>query len=364
MNTFGRFFRVTTWGESHGAAVGCVVDGCPSNMPLDALDIQSELDRRKPGQSQVTTSRGEDDLVEILSGVYNGRTLGTPVSMMVRNRDADSSKYREFINKPRPGHADLTWRMKFNHVDFRGGGRSSARETIGRVAGGAAAKKLLGLFGVYCVAYTKAIGSVSSDESLDHAIKGVTDLIESNPMRALDVEKARLMEEEVLKAKKAGDSVGGIVELVGFNIPAGLGEPVFGKISSDLACAMASIPAVKGVEFGMGFDAARKSGSQVNDEFIISSGAIRTKTNRCGGVLGGITDGMPLILRVAFKPTASIGKKQKTVDLSAKKEVELEIHGRHDPCVVPRAIPVVESMANIVLADHMIASGFIPRAIK
>ncbi|MBU0762953.1 MAG: chorismate synthase [Candidatus Altiarchaeota archaeon] len=361
MNTIGRYFRVTTWGESHGPAVGAVVDGCPSNLEISADDIQMQLNRRRPGQSSVTTARAEEDMVEVLSGVFDGKTLGTPISMMVRNRDADSSKYREFVKKPRPGHADLTWRAKFGHFDFRGGGRASARETVGRVCGGAVAKKLLEKFGIECIAYTKQVGNIVSNESLDHMMKGVGDLIESNPVRALDIELARQMEEEIHKAKAEGDSVGGVVELVGLNLPACLGEPVFGKISSDLAAAMASIPAVKGVEFGLGFKAASKWGSQVNDTFILSNGKVATETNNCGGMLGGITDGMPLVLRVAFKPTASISKKQKTVDLASMKEANLVIAGRHDPCVVPRAVPVVEAMANIVIADHMIVSGKIPR---
>jgi chorismate synthase len=363
MNTFGRFFRVTSWGESHGGGVGCVVDGCPSNLEISVDEIQAELDRRRPGQSAVSTQRVEEDLVEVLSGIFEGKTTGTPISLMVRNKDADSSKYLEIMDKPRPGHADYTWKAKFGHVDIRGGGRASARETVGRVASGAIAKKLLGKYGIHCVAYSKQIGSVISNEFFDPSIKGAQDLIESNPVRGLDVEAARQMEEEIQKAMQEGDSVGGVIELVCANIPAGLGEPVFGKISSELASAMISIPASKGVEFGLGFSYAGMRGSKANDDFVFEGNNVVTKTNNCGGFLGGITDGMPLILRVAFKPTASISKRQNTVDLRKKDNVQLAIKGRHDPCVVPRAVPVVEAMANLVIADHMIASGRIPRSL-
>jgi chorismate synthase len=364
MNTFGRLFRVTTWGESHGPAVGCVVDGCPSNLELGALDVQRELDRRRPGQSAITTQRQEPDAVELLSGVFEERTLGTPISMLVRNRDADPSKYREFIAKPRPGHADLTWRMKFGHVDWRGGGRSSARETVGRVAAGAVAKKLLSKFNIQVCAYTKQIGAIASEESLDVSMKGVADLVESNPVRALDAERAREMEALVRAAARAGDSVGGVVECVALNAPQGLGEPVFGKMTADLARAMMSIPAAKGVEFGVGFAAAGLLGSEVNDEYEARNGWVVTRTNRSGGIQGGITNGMPLVLRVAFRPTASIRKRQHTVDLAQGKNAYLQIEGRHDPCVVPRAVPVVEAMMNLTVADHMLQAGYIPRRLK
>jgi chorismate synthase len=363
MNVFGRALRVSTWGESHGAGLGCAVDGLPSNLEISAEDIQRELDRRRPGQSQITTSRMEPDTAEILSGVFEGRTTGTPVAILVRNADADSSKYRPLINKPRPGHADLTWRAKFGNVDWRGGGRASARETVARVAAGALAKKLLGKYSVQTVAYAKQIGPVGSKETIESSMKGLTDLIESNSVRALDVELAPRMEQEVKAAAKAGDSVGGTVECVSFNVPAGLGEPVFGKLTSELAAAAMSIPAAKGVEFGIGFEAAMMRGSQVNDEYAVSSGKVSAVTNNCGGIQGGISNGMPVVLRVAFKPTASISKRQKTVDLSTGKPAHIQVEGRHDPCVVPRAVPVVEAMVNLVLADQMILSGLIPRRL-
>jgi len=363
MNTFGSVFRVATWGESHGPAVGCVLDGCPSNLELSVEDVQRELDRRRPGQSDVTTARSEPDAVEILSGLFEGRTLGTPISMVVRNQDKDPSKYREFINKPRPGHADLTWRMKFGHVDWRGGGRSSARETVGRVAAGAVAKRLLRRFNVHVAAYTTQIGPIMSEERFDASMKGVDELIESNPVRALDVERAQEMEALIRAAAQKGDSVGGIVECSASNVPAGLGEPVFGKLTSDLAAALMSIPAARGVEFGLGFKSSECLGSEVNDEYYAEHGAVRTRTNNSGGIQGGITSGMPVVVRVAFKPTASIRKRQNTVDLRTGKKAYIQIEGRHDPCVVPRAVPVVESMVNLVLADHMMMSGYIPRRL-
>ena len=357
-------FTATTWGESHGPAVGCVVDGCPSGLELAVGDIQRELDRRRPGQSDLTTSRSEDDAAELLSGVFEDRTTGTPISILVRNRDADPSRYREFINRPRPGHADYTWRIKFGHVDWRGGGRSSARETVGRVAAGAVAKKLLHRFGVQAVAYTRQIGNIRSDEAFDSPVKGLTDLVDSNPVRAIDPEKAHEMAAAVREAARVGDSLGGVVECIVFNTPAGLGEPVFGKMTSDLAAAAMSIPAARGVEFGVGFDSASMLGSESNDEYVFEVGRVRTKTNRCGGIQGGITNGMPIVLRVAFKPTASIRKRQRTVDLKTGRPAYLQVEGRHDPCVVPRAVPVVEAMVNLVLADHMILAGLIPRALK
>ncbi|MBD3262410.1 MAG: chorismate synthase [Candidatus Altiarchaeales archaeon] len=361
VNTFGRFFRVTTWGESHGKAVGCVVDGCPSNLPLEVGEVQKQLDRRRPGQSSYTTSRSEWDEVEIHSGVFENKTLGTPISMMVRNQDVDSSKYEQIKNTPRPGHADFAWRAKYVHVDYRGGGRSSARETVGRVAAGAIALKLIQSIKGDVVAYTKSVGETSSEETLDHLITGVRDLIDGNPVRALDAEAAPLMQDRILEARKQKDSVGGVVEAVCFGVPPGLGEPVFGKLSSDLAQALCSIPAVKGVEFGQGFNLSRMMGSQANDEYYVEGGEVKPKTNHMGGILGGISTGQPIVVRVAVKPTASIGKTQDTVNLTEGVNTKIQVEGRHDPCILPRAVPVVESMIALVLADHLIASGRISR---
>jgi len=362
-SVFGKIFRAATWGESHGPAVGCVVDGCPSNLELTEADVQKELDKRKPGQSDLTTSRGESDTVKILSGVFEGRTLGTPISMMVENRDADPSSYEELIGKPRPGHADYTYMAKYGNVDWRGGGRASARETIGRVAAGAVAGKLLETRGINVIAYTKQIGAVESKELLDSSMKGIQDLIYSNPARTIDASVAKDMEEQVMVARAQKDSVGGVVECAAFNVPQGLGEPVFDKISADLGKAVLSIPACKGVEFGRGFEFAQMRGSESNDEFILNDKKVSTKTNNCGGILGGMTDGMPIVFRCVFKPTASIGKKQKTVDVNTLSGAEIQVEGRHDPCIVPRAVPVVEAMAKLVLADHGLISGFIPRRL-
>lgn len=354
---------MTTWGESHGRAVGCVLDGCPSGLELDLADVQRELDRRRPGQSSISTSRDEKDEVEILSGVFEGKTLGTPISMVIWNRDVDSSKYVDLINKPRPGHADYTYKLKYGHVDWRGGGRASARETACRVAAGAVAKKLLKTRKIDVVAHTVEIAGVRAEESIHFDVKGVHELIESNPVRAFDVAKAREMEEAVVEARKRGDSVGGVVEVVVPNPPAGLGEPVYGKLSSDLASALMSIPGVKGVEIGLGFEAARKTGSEINDEFVLDGDSVRTASNNSGGIQGGISNGMPIVARVAVKPTSSISKRQKTVDLAAVKETTIKIEGRHDPCIVPRAVPVVEAMVALVIADHCIISGVIPNKI-
>ncbi|MDD5112114.1 MAG: chorismate synthase [Candidatus Altiarchaeota archaeon] len=361
MNTIGRMFRATTWGESHGRAVGCVVDGCPSNLQLTTEDIQRELDRRKPGQSSVTTSRGEKDRLEVLSGLFEGRTLGTPISMLVWNKDADSSKYEKLRDVVRPGHADLAWRMKYGVVDFRGGGRSSARETVGRVAAGAVAKKLLSKLNITTVGFAREIAGIRAGGEANVSSAKV---IDSNSVRTIDLNAARLMERAIIAAKEDNDSVGGIVECASFGVPPGLGEPVFGKLSSDLASAVMSIPGVKGFEIGCGFALARMNGSESNDPFILSKGLVKTRTNNSGGILGGISNGMPLVVRAAFKPTSSIAKKQKTVNLKTNRQVEIQVEGRHDPCIVPRAVPIVEAMVNLVLADHGLMSGVIPREIR
>lgn len=363
-NTFGKEFCVTTYGESHGAAVGCILDGCPAGLKIDEKLIQKELDKRKPGQSDLTTSRGEADKVEILSGMFEGKTIGTPIGMLIRNKDADSSAYKAFKDKPRPSHADFTWQEKFGIRDWRGGGRSSARETVGRVASGAIAKELLlKTLGTELVTYTKAIGGIEATPMKIVAGKDYESIIYSNSIRALDLERSKEMEEEIRFVKKEGDSVGGIIECVALNVPAGLGEPVFDKINADLAKAVCSIPAVKGVEFGLGFEMAGMKGSETNDAFIIKKGSVQTKTNKAGGVVGGITNSMPLVLRVVLKPTASISKEQETVDLKTKKAAKIKIEGRHDPCIVPRAVPVIESMVALVLADHGLRSGLIPRSL-
>ena len=365
-NTFGTIFRITTWGESHGPAIGCVVDGCPSGLELCTDDIQKELDRRKPGTSEVVTQRKEADIVEILSGIHLGKTLGTPISLLIRNTDADSSKYDEIKDLLRPGQAEYTWREKYGAIDWRGGGRASGRETATRVAGGAIALKLLKKHGIEIVAYSKEIAGIVADtpDLTSSNIGKIRKIVESNIVRSPDAESAPEMEHAILSVKKEKDSVGGIIEAAVFGAPAGLGEPLFDKLSADISKAVMSIPGVKGVEIGAGFEAARMKGSEANDHFFIEKGIIKTKTNNSGGILGGISDGMPIILRIAVKPTASIGMPQKTVDYKKKKETDIEIGGRHDPCIVPRAVPVVESMLGIVLADYSILAGYIPRRIR
>jgi len=364
MNTFGRLFRVTTWGESHGSAIGCVVDGCPSGLELSRDEIQAQLDRRRPGQSSIVTPRAEEDKVEILSGIFEGKSLGTPISMLIQNRDVDSSKYEAIKDTPRPGHGDLTWREKFGWVDWRGGGRGSARETATRVAAGAVAKKLLQTAGVSIIAHSKEIGGIST-EDVEVNLNNVDEIktrIESNPVRALD--KAKEMEEAILAAREDNDSVGGIVEAIALGVPPGLGEPLAHKLDAEIASAMMGIPAVKGVEIGAGFELVKMKGSEANDEFIIEEDRIKTSTNNCGGILGGISNGMPIVVRIAIKPTSSIGKEQKTVNLATMEEATIKVEGRHDPCIVPRAVPVVEAMLALVLADHSLLAGVISRRLN
>lgn len=345
-NTIGQLFRVTTFGESHGVALGCVIDGCPPKIPITEKEIQCELDRRRPGQSKITTSRSEADRVKILSGVFEGRTFGTPITMVVENSDARSGDYEKLKNVFRPGHADFTWQMKYGFRDFRGGGRSSGRETVSRVMAGAIAKKILLLEHIRIFAYALQIGSI-------RGIKVDFSFIEKNSVRAADRSAAKKMEAVILKAKNEGDSVGGIVEIIIKGVPVGLGEPVFDKLNADLAKAIFSIPTVKALEFGAGFSAAGKLGSQNNDPFTVKAGKITLSKNDAGGISGGISTGSDIVLRVAVKPPSSIAKSQNTVT-AQKKKVEIQIAGRHDPCIIPRFIPVAESMVAIVLTDHLL----------
>jgi chorismate synthase len=359
MNTFGRRFRLTTFGESHGPAIGAVVDGCPSGLALDAGDIQAELDKRKPGQSAVTSGRKEPDKVEIVSGLFEGKTTGMPIAMLVRNTDVDSSAYEEIKDLLRPGHADHGYMAKYGFRDYRGGGRSSGRETAGRVMGGAIAKRLLSLKGIHVYAHTTSIYDVrAGDVTLDDIANNTY----TNPVRCADLSAVKEMEEAVNMAKKDGDSVGGTVEVVCTGVPAGLGEPVFGKLDADLAGALMGIGAVKGVEIGLGLGAARLRGSEMNDEFYMDGG-VKTRTNHAGGILGGISTGMPIVCRIAVKPTPSISRPQRTVNVSTKNDAVIEIKGRHDPSIVPRIVPVVEAMAALVLADHALMSGIMGPAL-
>jgi chorismate synthase len=348
-NTFGHLFRITTWGESHGGGVGVVVDGCPPRLKLTEADVQPDLDRRRPGQSAIVSPRKESDLVQILSGTFGGETLGTPICLWVRNQDARPEAYSEMATKFRPSHADYTYQAKYGIRNWEGGGRSSARETIGRVAGGAIARKLLReRYGVEILAYVKQVQRVAARVDPE---KVTASQIESNIVRCPEAAAARRMIRLIESARKAGDSVGGIVEGVARGVPAGWGEPVFDRLEADLAKAMLSLPASKGFDIGSGFDSILLTGTQHNDPFRAKSGRVYTTTNRSGGIQGGISNGQTIYFRVAFKPVATVMHEQETVDTSFK-NTTLKARGRHDPCVLPRAVPIVEAMTALVLADH------------
>lgn len=354
-NTFGKIFTVTTWGESHGLAVGAVVDGCPPRLPLDAAEIQAELDRRRPGQSDIVTPRKEEDRVEILSGIFEGRTTGTPISLLVRNADQRPGAYDEMRDKFRPSHADYTYQTKFGIRDHRGGGRSSARETIGRVAAGAIAKKILahgmaGTPGVEIRAFLTQVHDIAAPTEALAAFPTLAE-VEATAVRCPHRPTAEKMIERIKAVRSEGDSVGGVIECRVRGVPVGLGEPVFDRLEADLAKAMLSLPATKGFEIGSGFAGARLRGSEHNDLFEPREGVVRTLTNRSGGTQGGISNGEEIVFRVAFKPTATILQPQKTVDVHGA-ATELIGRGRHDPCVVPRAVPIVEAMTALVLVDH------------
>lgn len=350
-NSFGNIFRVTTFGESHGKAIGVVIDGCPALIPLKEEDIQKELDKRAPGKTPFTTPRKEKDEAEILSGVFKGKTTGAPIAIIIYNKDADSSKYEPIKNLLRPGHANFTYLKKYGIFDYRGGGRSSARETAARVAAGAVAKKFLEHYKIYPVAYIHSVGEISS-KSQTAGHKSIRKKMEASPIFCPDFQASKQMMSEILAAKKEGDSLGAIIEAKIEGLPAGLGDPVYEKLEANLAKAMMTLPATKGIEFGSGFEAARMRGSKHNDIFMMSAGKIKSLTNHAGGTLGGISTGMPLVFRVAFKPTSSIMKPQKTVDIKGEsKEFKLPKGSRHDPCVAIRAVPIVEAMASLVIAD-------------
>jgi chorismate synthase len=347
-NIFGKLFTITTWGESHGLGVGVTIDGCPPGLAISAEEIQAELDRRRPGQSDIVTPRKEEDKVEIWSGIFEGKTTGTPITLLVRNGDQRPGAYDEMRDKFRPSHADFTYQQKFGLRDHRGGGRSSARETVGRVAAGAIAKKILLGAGVEIRAYVRGIYKLRmpvSDQfpSLEE--------IEATPVRCPHPATAQAMIEVIRNARSEGDSVGGIIECRVRGVPAGLGEPVFDRLEADLAKAMLSLPATKGFEIGSGYMGTTLKGSEHNDVFENRDGRVRTVTNRSGGVQGGISNGEEIVFNVGFKPTATIIQLQKTVDRTGA-ETELMGRGRHDPCVVPRAVPIVEAMTALVLLDH------------
>lgn len=357
-NTFGQLFRITTFGESHGGGVGVVIDGCPPLIEISEAEIQSELDRRRPGQSKITTQRQEEDRCEILSGVFEGKTIGTPISILVRNKDARPEEYADVAKAFRPSHADFTYEAKYGIRNWQGGGRTSARETIGRVAAAAIARKVLRtLFGkVEIVAYVRQVHEIVA--KIDRS-KVRRKEIDGNIVRCPDEATAKKMIAHIEKIRSEGDSLGGVIECVVRGIPPGLGEPVFDKLEADLAKAMLSLPATKGFEIGSGFAATKLRGSEHNDPFAMKGGRVRTSSNRSGGVQGGISNGEDIYFRVAFKPTATIAREQQTVTITGK-ATKLAARGRHDPCVLPRAVPMVEAMTALVLCDHALRQ----RAIK
>ena len=347
-SSFGNIFRVTTWGESHGAALGVVIDGCPAGLPLDVPDIQAYLNRRKPGQTKISTPRKEDDAVEILSGIFEGQTTGTPISLLVRNTSQRSGDYGEIAECYRPGHADYTFDAKYGFRDYRGGGRSSGRETIGRVAAGAVAARMLDECGITLTAYTKSIGPVSIDED-----KFDRQAILTTPTCMPDAEASARAESYLADCMRSYDSAGGVIECIISGVPAGLGDPVFEKLDANLAKAVMSVGAVKAVEIGDGVEVGTRRGSENNDPFRMRDGKVVKSSNHAGGILGGISDGSDIILRAHIKPTPSIFSPQKTVSRQGE-EIELAIKGRHDPVIVPRAVVVIESMAAITIADALL----------
>lgn len=351
-NSFGQLFRITTFGESHGPAIGGVIDGCPAGLKIDFALVQKDLDRRRPGQSAITTTRSESDEPEFLSGIFDGVTTGAPIAFMIRNKDARPADYENMKEKYRPSHADYTYQQKYGIRDYRGGGRSSARETAVRVVAGAIARQILALSGITIQAFVKQVGMIGIDRNHDELDLGRT---EDNMVRCPDPETAARMITYLEGLKKEGDSTGGIIQCVARNLPAGLGEPVFDKLHAVLAHAIMSINAVKGFEIGDGFSGATGLGSRQNDAFTSDGQAVVTSTNHSGGLLGGISNGMPVWFNVAFKPVATIMKEQKTVDTSGRETV-LQAKGRHDPCVVPRAVPIVEAMTALVLVDFLMIS--------
>jgi chorismate synthase len=356
-NSIGRKFVITCFGESHGRCIGVTIDGCPPGLDISENDIQKELEKRRPGYDRITTERIEKDQVEFISGIFRGRTTGAPLTMIVWNEDVNSDAYEELRWKPRPGHADYPALIRYRgYNDYRGAGRFSGRITVSLVMAGALAKKMLSMIGVEVMAYTKEIGGITSKAM---TIEEIRKNVYTNPSRCPDFETAEKMKKAIIKIRGDGDSLGGIVECISLNLPVGVGEPIFDSLDSDLAKMLFNIPAVKGVEFGVGFEAAHLLGSENNDQYTIKEGKIVTLSNNSGGILGGLTNGMPICLRVVFKPPPSISKRQQTVDLRNMKNTTIDVKGRHDPCIVPRAVPVVESAVSIVLVDHLLRLNLI-----
>ena len=360
-NTLGRMYRVTSFGESHGTCIGVVVDGCPAGHRFDLKGVQAELDRRRPGQSSVTTARGEKDRVEVLSGVLDGVTTGAPVCMVVWNQDVDSSMYMDLRWTPRPGHADYAAEKRYGgHQDYRGGGRFSGRSTASLVMAGALAKQVLAGVGVEVLAYTQQIGEASSPEL---TIEQIRMRVESNPVRCPDPDAAERMIQAIEEARRGGDSVGGKVKCVALDVPPGVGQPVFDTLEGDLSKALFSIPAVKAVEFGAGVMHASMRGSESNDPFKVEEGKVVTASNNAGGIQGGISNGMPIACSVTFKPTPSISRPQRSVNMRIMEETVIDVNGRHDPCIVPRAVPVVENTVAVALLDHLLRSGHVKHVL-
>jgi len=362
-NTFGKEFAVTCFGESHGKCVGAIVDGCPAGLELSEKDIDKELAKRIPKKTQIVSYRREKDRSSILSGVFNGYTTNAPICVIVMNKRARPEEYELIKDTPRPGHADYPARLKYGgYNDYRGGGRFSGRITVAFVMAGAIAKKLLNQIGVKVLAFTVQIGPVRVDRP--PTIEQIQSNTYKSSVRCPDLKCTKRMKEAIERAKSLGDSLGGIVECYALNVPIGVGEPLFDSLDADIAKLLFDIPAVKGVEFGLGFKASELTGSENNDAYAIKDGKIVTLTNNAGGILGGLSTGMPIVVRAAFKPTSSISREQKTVDLDKMREEVIQVKGRHDPCVVPKAAPVVESGVAIVLADHMLRGGYIPRVLS
>jgi len=348
-NTFGSIFKITTFGETHGISVGCIIDGCPAGLSLSEEDIQKDLDRRRPGQSDITTQRKEEDTVRINSGVFEGKTTGTPIMLQVQNKDATSHDYDHLKDVFRPSHADFTYKEKYSIRDFRGGGRASARETVARVAAGAVARKFLEEQAkIEIIAYVEQVKNIKSAVNSELISQKQVD---QTIVRCPDLNAAEKMIDLIKKTGAEGDSVGGVIRCVMRNVPAGLGEPVFDKLSARLGHAMLSIPAAKGFEIGSGFAGTVQNGSEHNDSFFSENGVVKTRTNNSGGIQGGISNGQLIYFRIAFKPTSTIRKQQDTIDIH-KNSVQLSASGRHDPCVLPRAVPIVEAMAALVLMDY------------
>ena len=362
-NSIGKEFVVTMFGESHGSVVGVIVDGCPAGLPLVEADFQEALDRRIPAETKIVSERIEKDVAKIFSGVFNGLTTGAPITLMVENKDVRTGDYEDIKDLPRPGQADYPARIKYGGFnDYRGGGRFSGRLTVALIMAGTIAQKLLGRYNVDVLAYTLAIGDIKSEKHFSSAeIKKNRDVAAT---RCPDLICADRMEQAIVEAKKEGDSLGGIVECVAVNMPVGIGEPLFDTLDGDLAKALFAVPAVKGVEFGVGFAAANLRGSENNDAYKLSNGKVTTLTENAGGILGGLSSGMPILIRAAIKPTASIAKEQKTVNVCTLENITLSVKGRHDPCIVPKAVPAIEAAVAITLVDHMIRSGYIPQVLK